>query len=214
MPDNEEGKCVSCGLLAKRTAPDHPGLSYYEVGPEERTSGYLFAFPSFDNAAIRCVPCCYAGAAPLAQEITGDVPQSSDYKKWDHQRAGWQQKSLIALSKDRKCPSWVEYIEGLSPQWHLESHQMNLLQKAREEWEMRMEQDRREWQRDFQAQLEQDRREWNEKFQSQSSRLSNQLACAATIFGLLQVIAAIIGLTPDSWLVKLLFTASSNVRLP
>ena len=80
---------------------------------------------------------------------------------------------------------------------------MNLLQKAREEWELRMEQDRREWQKDFQDRMERDRREWHERFQNESSRFGNQLAIAATIFGLLQVIAAVISLTSDSWLVKM-----------
>jgi hypothetical protein len=156
--------------------------------------------------------------APLAQEVMGEVPQSSADNRWSQQREKWQRDCIDVLSKDRKCPSWVEYVEGLSPQWHLEVYQMNLLQKAREEWEIRMEKDRREWQKDFQAQLERDRREWHERFQNESSRFGNQLAVAATIFGLLQVVAAIISLTPDSWLLKWVlgyFSPSSlNVNLP
>jgi hypothetical protein len=197
---NMGGRCISCGLLTKRTAPDHSGLSYYEVRPEEREHGYLFLWPGPDptNPGIRCTPGCYAGAVPLAQEIMGEVPQRSSDNRWDQDRAEWQQRCLGALLKDRQCPSWVEYIEGLSPEWHLEMHQMNVLQKAREEWELHMEQERRGWQQEFQR---------------QASKFGNRLALAAAILGGLQVVAAIIGLTPESWFVKFLsswFSGSSS----
>jgi hypothetical protein len=119
----------------------------------------------------------------------GEVPLRSDAAEWRSKQNEWQQRCVAALLKDRQCPSWVAYVEGLPPEWHLEMNQMNVLQKAREEWELRMEEDRRGWQREF---------------QKQASKFGNRLAIAAAILGGLQVIAAFISLTPESWLVKLL----------
>ena len=77
---------------------------------------------------------------------------------------------------------------------------MMQLERQRQEFEQRMEKDRR----DFELKLE----ELNKQERRRTDRIMIGLTIAAVIFAITEVAAAVLGITNDSWIIRILSSIS------
>jgi hypothetical protein len=68
--EDMKGRCVSCGFLAKHSAPGKGLTTYFEVEASERASGEVFAHaPEAFGGPMVTAPICFLSAFALAQEV-------------------------------------------------------------------------------------------------------------------------------------------------
>lgn len=90
-----------------------------------------------------------------------------------------------AIRREQDCESWFGYIEGLSPQEHLQRRDIIVLEDQRQA---------------FQRMLEDER----VRREAETSKVGMWLAIAGVLFAAGEVVAAAISLTPDSWLCRMI----------
>lgn len=137
----DKGRCVNCGFLAQRVVRGSRFDSkvilpaYYEIDQNGRTTGDVFRCvqnPLVD--AVPAEPFCFMQAAELSDEVA--VLQKG---------SGWSAAALEVFKKERNCESWYRYNPGLNPKDHFEQLNMELLEKSRREWEIRLETERKDF---------------------------------------------------------------------
>jgi len=141
--ERDEGRCVNCGLLGRRAINVQSGApaitpAYYEADNYQRQNGDVFSqFQSPGTANnIRTDPFCFLGAADIMQEIGAASEKGT---------SGLRAKAKEVFAKSRNCKSWYRYNPGLSPKDHFDQMNMELLEKSRREWEMRLETERKDF---------------------------------------------------------------------
>jgi hypothetical protein len=136
----DKGRCVNCGFLAKRTRRDQVNRAstpmYYEVEDHARESGEVSSYLQNPIAGpIGTEAFCFRNAADIKGEIDARFKEGDDDKRI----------TLAVFEEDRKCTSWYRYNPGLSPKDHFDIMNMELLEKSRREWEMRLETERKDF---------------------------------------------------------------------
>jgi hypothetical protein len=136
----DKGRCVNCGFLAKRTRSDPSNRAstpkYYEVESEARKNGEVWSYVQDSRIGpIGTEPFCFRQAAQIADEILSITGQfGSD-----------RMAARDVFVKDRNCKSWYRYNPGLNPKDHFDQMNMELLENARRDFELRLEKDRKEF---------------------------------------------------------------------
>lgn len=132
---DREGKCISCGFLAKFDAHyEGPPPYIYEMPPRGRDTGEVSGIRLWANREILGFPQCYANVANLWGEIDSAT------------RAGGMDRFAAArevFSKERHCAKWHQYTPGFSPQQHLEEERMLELELKRQQFEKQMADDQK-----------------------------------------------------------------------
>ncbi len=185
------GRCINCGFLGKRD--QQPTISAcYEATSDDRRTGQLTELlgPHTSSRSITSRPkiatraWCFVHKAHFSAELVDVGAQESD-----------ADKVLEVISKDRACPSWYPWREFSNPKEHFDESMTLALEQRREDFEERMEQKRR----DFEVALQRS----NEEQRTRSDRVMRWLAVGAIVLAIAEVVAALLGITPDSWIVKL-----------
>jgi hypothetical protein len=122
LPEEQKGRCISCGFLAKRPSAQRVmPPDYYEVSLEERQQGQMFLhIPDTFTGQISTDPACLRRAADLAQEMSGTTNTAA----------------ATVLGKDRHCDKWHAYTPGLNPKEHLEEFKARELERERRRFEL------------------------------------------------------------------------------
>jgi len=181
-----EGKCINCGFLgcrdgdmrisecypASRYARDFGTLNEY-VDP--RPKGVTEIVPN-----IKTFPWCFVGKANLKN----DADELFDAKDEELNRENVCIHRVI--TKSRNCSSWYPWREFATPKEHYEEFKMLQLEQQRQEFEQKMEKDRR----GFELKLE----EINEHERKRTDNIMIGLAIVGVILALAQIFTA----TPDS----------------
>lgn len=177
------GRCVDCGFLAFRATlmtrfRSHAG--YHEVEQPVRddpraTEPFI---PGEANAVQPGELGCFVAAANLPRQIAsiaamrGVAPDDAA-------------REVVGL--DRACPRWTQYIPGLDPRHHY----LELSAKALEE-------DRRAF---YKNMAELDRRQAT-RADRQTRHLTWVAIWVALIIGLVQILVAAAGITPETVIYK------------
>lgn len=175
----ECGKCITCGFLAQMTTHVAVPVIYSEVPAERRTDAMLFRLNVPSAHLANSEPCCIKGKANFGAEV--------DIARWAsrHVTGGdWQAlnaETLEVLKRDRKCEAWARYHVGVSPTRLLELEQLERL-------ELRLEADRRAWQKAI------------ADTQDEGNRRFNRLTTVLTVLGLA---LAVVQITQDCLVVRL-----------
>ncbi len=188
---NEElygtGRCVNCGFLSKRS-PQFDEMCFH-ASKKDRISGVFSQHHTLlgGKTSLRdTIPWCFVGKADFLKELGGI------------KATVFTDKVLGVIERDRKCPSWYPWREFASPKEHFEESMMIAMEKRREKFEQQMEKDRK----DFELKLE----EINKRERRITNWVMIGLGVAAIIFAILEVLAAIIagilGITTDSWILN------------
>lgn len=178
-----EGKCVNCGFLGKREARSTMSVCY-EASIIDRLSGNLTSY-----AGVVTRPWCFVGEAFIGDELVENRTTEQDYETMRR-----------ILRKDKNCPSWYKWTEFVSPKEHFEEYKMTQLELKRQEFEQQIEGDRRKFELELQKSNEQERK--------RSDKIMIGLTIALILFALFQVVAAFLGITNDSWVIKDTFVSS------
>ncbi len=181
------GRCVNCGYLGKRSTKLAEKCFYADQ--KDRSFGRFNKHETLDGGltSLSTIPWCSVGKADLYAELT-------DMGANVHQ----VHKVREVIEKDRKCPSWYPWREFASPKEHFEESMMLAMEKRREEFEERIERDRRR----FERRMESSRRNFELKLSRNARNLVIWIAIAAGVLALAEVVAALLGLTPDSWILS------------
>lgn len=221
-------KCITCGFAAKRArVPIFPNANraYFELPLDERQpenlpalcTGMTTAAPDLTDIA------CFRGKLDLRLLV-------SERLQIIHPTGGFpaelnqlfrEQASKDVLETDRECPYWDGYEAGRTPQEHLADYMAAELEQKRQAFELLL------------FELEQKAHEDSKRILADSRQLAidskqtvadiksiaEQMTISAAVndkFGrrvtfwiillaVVQALAAIIALTKDSWIIKLLF---------
>lgn len=179
-----EGRCLTCGFLSKW----EPAGSIFHIGMPDRLKGKAYRH-FLPQGEIVTLPFCFRGAVAFETEDELGLMATRPAEERDKAAAD-------VFQRDRRCPKWYPYRPGFSPQAHLEELRMLELEQRRENFEQRMEAERRGFEWSLAAQAE--------KAERKRYKVVIWVALAAFIFAVLQVAAAILALGEDSWIVKLL----------
>lgn len=165
-----QGRCISCGFLAKHAEPGGNYTTYFEVETAERTSGLVFSHvPDSYGGPVKTTPICFRNACALGQEIVDDGrPAELDADRDAARRV---------FLKDRHCDQWFQYTPGLSPQQHLGDLAMR-------------EQEERQYK--FQQSLEARREEWERKLERERRKFDLALGLVVALLAVAQVAATIL----------------------
>ena len=134
----DEGRCIDCGFLGKRVLEHGPRAiapAYYEIDHRGRETGDVFG--CVQDSLVGTVPAepfCFLQAASIKDEI--DLLDKT---------ASFSSRAQQVFAKDRNCRSWYRYNPGLGPKDHFDVMNMELLEKARRDFELRLEKDRKEF---------------------------------------------------------------------
>ena len=146
-----------------------------------------------------CSPRCYMGVIDMGKQMEVAINREGKQR-------GVAARELFQA--ERSCTKWHPYTPGLSPQEHLQETRMLELELKRQEFEERMEADRKSWQqgsedsrKDFDLKLFRQGQEFNERSQKVNFRLTIVLG----IFTVVEVVATVLPLAyPNGlpWLMK------------
>ena len=187
IPECDKGKCKTCGFLGLSHELESTESLVLECSWDQRASGEIFAvrkwFPHGGSAhfSLPVRPVCVRGILEIFKE-TGDPYEEigSDVSVWNKPSA-FRTHAAEVLDKNRQCAWWREYTPGFGPQklWEVVMF---------EELEVRLETNRREWERRF----EDDRRIWQERIdrerdlrnesERQSTKRENRTFALAALF--------------------------------
>ena len=188
------GRCVNCGYLGKRDG-DLRISECYGVSEYDREFGtldeYIDPRPKTTIEIvpkIKTFPWCFVGKANLRRE-TEELFDEKD-SEFSHDNVCIHK----VLTVKRDCPSWYPWREFASPKEHFEESIMFAMEQGRKEFEQQMEQERK----NFELKLE----ELNKEERRRTNRVMIWLAIAAIIFAFAEVIAALLGITNDSWVLR------------
>ena len=166
-------RCVNCGFLGKRS-PQFDEVCFHASG-KDRLSGIFNRHNTLAGGATNLtdtIPWCYVNKADFLKEL-------QDIKATFIQADKVQE----VIAKDRGCPSWYPWREFATPKEHFEEYMTLAMEQRREKFELKLE-------------------EINKEERKRSNRVMIWLAIAAIIFALAEVIAAILGITNDSWILR------------
>lgn len=125
-PSDLEGRCISCGLLAKHSkALDE----YYELPQHERLGADVNIFVHIKERrsnAPQVDIVCFVRAADLEAE-TMIASKSCD-----------AEAAIKILRSERNCARWYPYTQGRSPKEHLEELNMQQLEQSRRDFELKL----------------------------------------------------------------------------
>src|SRR5436309_4396438 len=135
MADNE-GRCISCGFLAKRPMrSEYQGYSrIFEVDQAERAEPLLAFRASLEPGGSSGFPWdlfCLRQAADLSREIG---PIGGDQLG----TAGRAEAAKRVINKDRHCDKWFSYTVGLEPKDHYMELRTIQLERDRQEFQLRI----------------------------------------------------------------------------
>ena len=187
--EEDRGRCVSCGFLAKRVMPTGSSTPmFYEFDEVGRQLGKGFIEEPWHSpeTKIVTVPACIRGAANLLGECGAEHASGADL----------DDSTKRVINRDRNCPKWYPYTPGLDPVRHLEEFRRLEIEQRREEFEERMENERQA----FEERLAQRA----EESEGRRHTLVLWIAAAAVILALAEVGAAILGAGPGSLIGKLI----------
>jgi len=181
--DYGTGQCINCGFLGKRGLGGLDSTCYH-ASARERATGQ-FERQDFETGLhTRTVPWCFVNIADLFREVQ-ETATGRDHTV----------PTQEVITKARECKSWYPWREFVSPKEAWGDQVMLALEQRRREFEQRMERDRRE----YEQHMEQNRREFERGFR----KFGIGIAIAAVILAVAQVGAAFLGLTSDSWVIRL-----------
>jgi len=172
--EEDTGRCVNCGFLGKKWREETVSICY-EATPRDREDGSFSPFEGVKSTR----PCCYLNKA----EYTWDIYKGPDTAQL-----------FTEISEDRKCSYWYPYTEFRSPREHYEEYKMLELERRREEFEQRMETERK----GFELKLD----ERNREERKRTGRIMIRLTVAAIIFAFAEVASGLMGITSDSWILR------------
>jgi hypothetical protein len=168
--DYGEGQCISCGFLGKRPVDEHIA-ECFGITARERAEGNI----GVDEPQF--IPWCFMGKYHLAREVN-ELGGDELAKK----------KVSTIIQRHRECDRWYPAKEWLSPKEHYEQLKMMQVEQDRKQFEERMEEDRRGWQKWMADQAERDRKQ------------SDRMMLRWTILGItLSVLLAIMQLIGAFW---------------
>ena len=174
--------CINCGYLGKRDG-DLRISECYGVSEYDREFGTLDTYidprPKTITQIvppIKTFPWCFVGKANLRDEVAELFDDNDEELKKDNVCIH------RVIAKKRNCPSWYPWREFSSPREQWEESMMLAREKRREEFEQRMEKDRK----DFELKLF----EMNKKLAKDSHRVMVLLTVALIIFAIAQVAVA------------------------
>ena len=180
------GRCVNCGFLCKIN--ENAAVSgCYEATAPDRYTGHLAEYQAtlglqrFEQFAIPTIPWCFRSKANFIKEL-------SELGATVHDDA----KIHEVIRRQRDCSFWMLWKEFIGPKEHYEEFKMLELEQRREQFEQQMEKDRRA----FELKLE----ELNREERKRTNKVMIWLAIAAIVFAAAEVVAALLGLTNDSWI--------------
>jgi len=179
-----KGRCISCGYLGKRS------LYYdevYEANDHDRSHFSFVSNTSPINQFVGTLPCCFVNELPLSKKFR-------DLEKKYGTTKDNSEISMEITARDIKCPKWTHYQSFRTPKEHFEGFKMLELEQRREEFEQRIEKERKE----FELRLD----ELNRKERKRTDKVMKWLAIAAIIFAVAEVVAALLGITSDSWILR------------
>ena len=111
--------------------------SYYEADERQRQSCEVWSqVQDTLTGSVRTEPFCFLQSA----DIVGEIKARCSDKRLNEKDAARE-----VFAKERHCPSWYRYNPGLSPKDHFDQMNMELLEKSRREWEMRLETERKDF---------------------------------------------------------------------
>ena len=181
------GRCINCGFLGKRDKISSVS-ECYSATAVDRLTGILneakgdIVTPfgmGVQRAIISTYPWCFIGKADFLTELetTGAKVHQAD-------------KVQEILKRDRGCESWYKWTEFVSPKEHFEEFKMLQLEQKRQEFEQRIEADRRKFELELQR--------LNEQSRKRTDNIMAWLTIAAVIFALCQLFVAILGVIHNS----------------
>jgi hypothetical protein len=172
-----EGRCISCGFLGKFDR--YSGICH-EAIPLDRYRGDF----GCQGSGISTIPWCYRNKVEFKWDVN-NLPNRAAFEKICD-------KLKEDIKQDRKCPAWYPWTEGCSPKEHFEEFKMLELEQRRQEFEQRMEKERKE----FELILDNRNREERKR----TDRVMIWLTIALIIFAAMQVYAALATINPNNWL--------------
>ena len=114
---DQTGRCVSCGYLAKRAYDRRATFNetrfdreYLEVDPQEREQGEASWYSDPDQGNIQAAPFCFRQVLYFDPSVFKET-----------------------ILEDRHCVKWGSYTPGFSPREHYEEAQMLQLEQMRRE---------------------------------------------------------------------------------
>lgn len=192
---DQRGKCVNCGFLVMHHDPFKAGPHFTELENVRRERGNFFH--------IHHGPSDNRSADPICLRAVMSFQEEMDETAWDcrhrpppspgEESQSWKE-ALRVINKDRQCPKWSKYQQGLPPSVFLAvcmiSELEESLEKNRREWEQSMEKDRRTWE----SRLDED----NQNRSHRANKIMVWLVIAGLVFALAEIFAAVVAVTPDS----------------
>ena len=158
--DDKRFLCATCGFLAKHTFSDRSPVKYFEAESDSRILGSVFTHTGdVLLGSVNTLPVCFRNAARLWNEATwNDTPEHRELAK-----------GIFAQDRAETCAEeWIAYQPGLNPAMHLARRDMERLEEARRAWQKDLENDRREWLKQFHGEMETNRSieggRWNLRF--------------------------------------------------
>ena len=188
-PESDEGKCGTCGFLAKhsRAGFGSPSPTFYEITTEERRNTELF-FTRWEirGPSISTDLACFRGLADLRSEYSREQDTSAR-----------NAKATQALTRDRQCKGWYPYKTGFNPMDHYSWYQEQEREKDRRAFEERLSQRAEELHkslalRDEQLQTQRD----------QAATSTNKLMTRLSYLALGLAVVQVLTLTRDSLIAK------------
>ncbi len=144
-PAGAQGRCSTCGFLAKHAQPTGrqlPTPTYYEFEEHERALGAAFAHvPDTWVGEVPTEPACFRHVINVWEEMAPAL--GSGLEKSEAAR--------LVIAAARHCDRWTPYTPGFTPKEHLEELRTASLEEERRSWEERQEQDRRGFEADLEA---------------------------------------------------------------
>ena len=164
--DYGKGQCINCGFLGKRMRNPHFS-ECREATPWERAEGHI----GDKGESDRYMPWCFINKAHLARETSELVDDRPITEKVGQ-----------VITRPRDCDGWYPWTEGLDPKEHYEEHKMRQLEESRRQFEQRLAEDKRNWEKWLAE------REIKER--AESDRVMRRLVIIGIILAILQLVGA------------------------
>ena len=175
-----EGRCISCGFVAKHSAPSVTTRTYFEVELAERVSGSVFAqhIEAYQKS-VPTAPICFRGAAALGDEVKAESAADPNVA---HTGA-----AVRILFKDRHCSQWFQYVPGLGPVEHLGGLAVQEAERRQQAFQKQLEQERQVWE----ARQEHERRAWERAREKERRNFEIVVSGVFAVFAIVQIVVAL-----------------------
>ena len=131
----ETVRCSTCGFLAKHCPGVHiPTPKIFEMDDHARKTGRAFQHTTDALAGLKeSYPVCFRNV----QEVRAELEFFQEPKNQNPDAC------LTVINRERSCSQWCAYIPGFNPKEHFVYLKFAELEIKRQEFEQRMEADRR-----------------------------------------------------------------------